>query len=199
MDALVHPNISENRIADLVGQLADRISEPQHDRASGDCGYDVLVPILSGAYHFGSDLHRALHRWGVDLEICPVHLRRSGHVFVSSGFTKLRNETRRILFCDTILSTGNTAHYVARQARLAKEIGFAFLLSTYDPPKVVETISDSIARPEPYQPKTFIGMKLRGVPYYAVGYGLDRNQKMRGQPFISFENPSDEVPDSKLL
>lgn len=155
----------------------------------------VLVPVLSGAYLFAGDLLCALAALGLDLELCPVQVKRdSTHgtpMMYSAHGTHLRAslEGKSVLVADTVLDSGVTLRYVLKHIwhnAYAAHVSAACLIRRV---------------PRDNLPSGFdclVGLEAATEDYF-YGYGMDRNGAYRGLSSIYAESPSPTVPESLLV
>lgn len=173
---------SASRIRNRVDELAAEIA------ARSGPGDLIAVAILKGSFVFMADLARRLSLRKVHLIVDFMTLSSYGSRTASSGRVRsLRafgvNVTgRRVLLVDDILDTGLTLRAARRaiEAAGAKEIWTCVLL---DKPtrRAIPIRAD------------YVGFTVGNV--FAVGYGLDFNDRYRTLPHIA-ALPSDEPGQS---
>lgn len=172
--------LSANEVRYLVNRLASAIKVWKPT---------VVVPILSGAYFLGADLHRELFERGIDAELFPIIMKRDskGRPQLHSQVPHSRFADQRVLVVDTIYCTGATSRCVIAELVAADAVAAAFLFCRGYAASGLGNVS------------VFVGRYLGMNQDYLVGYGLDRNQKSRGSPIIWTESPSDQVPEAALV
>jgi hypoxanthine phosphoribosyltransferase len=165
--------ISQKQIADRIKELAARITA-DHSPANLKCGEITIVPIMTGAMIFTSDLIRQI----------PIAMK-IGLMMVSSypgqsvqtrGSQMLANQVgeiqgRHVLVVDDILDSGGTIHMVVPALR---EMGAASVKSCVllrkDRPTAHAVHVD------------YVGFEIPDK--FVVGYGLDYNDYYRNLPDI---------------
>ncbi|MDE2718604.1 MAG: hypoxanthine phosphoribosyltransferase [Chloroflexota bacterium] len=148
--------ISESRIADAVGKLADRVSRDY------DLSRVVLVGVMDGAVCFLSDLMRA---FGEPVDVTTVRMRRydgteGGEVTVSLLPPRDRIEGREVLIVEDIVDTGETCAVLSERL---SELGAASI--------DVCALLDKPSRRTHDVKATYIGFEAPDV--FVVGYGMD--------------------------
>jgi hypoxanthine-guanine phosphoribosyltransferase len=170
-------------IVHTVHQLARRISYEWRPT--------VLVPILNGGMPFAVDLLRCLYVHGCDVEVEPLRVKR-----MKDGNAELLTRSRfnfaghHVLIVDDIHDSGGTAKLAAWTVTTPTppaSLAFAFMFARSE--------KKDLGLPGP----TFVGHWLGDERDYLVGYGLDRNGLCMGAMSVYAEQPSDQVPDSKLI
>lgn len=167
--------IPREQIAARVRGLAEEIGETYGADASGL----VLVPILSGALIFASDLIRCLP-FKMRIALMTVSSYR-GKATTGGQVQLIRDlnvdiKDRHVLVVDDILDTGNTLSLVMRElaARQPASLRMCVLLR-----KLGKCASGLKA--------DFIGFDIEDV--FVVGYGLDFNDHYRNWPDIGVLRP----------
>ena len=155
--------ITRQEIREKVRELAAKISEDYHGRRL------VLVGVLKGAFIFLADLVREL-TIPVDIDLIAVSSYGPGKY--TSGVVMLLKdldisiEGRHVLIVEDIIDTGLTLEYLSEN------------LKTRNPESV--RICALLNKPE--KRKTDICVDYTGFSIpdeFAVGYGLDFNEKYR--------------------
>lgn len=161
--------ISSDRIQHRVRELAAAI-----DHEAGDSN-PLLICVLKGAYHFASDLHRALT---IDAEIDFIQLSSYGRATKSSGDVLLKRDlstsisSRLIYVVEDIVDTGHTFERLLQhlEDRGPESIRTCSLLS-------------KPARREIEVPIHHLGFEIEDR--FVVGYGLDYAERYRGLSHIA--------------
>jgi hypoxanthine phosphoribosyltransferase len=164
----VEQMISQDAISRRVGELGRQIAD---DYAEKDL---ILLGMLNGAYTFMADLARAL-----DLD-SQVHFMKassygqgqesSGTVNISLAPECLMNG-KDILIVEDIVDTGQT---------LAKVVDF---LKGQSPASIrICSLLDKPSRRKVHLCVDYIGFTIED--FFAVGYGMDVNEKYRNLPYI---------------
>ncbi|MBI5157773.1 MAG: hypoxanthine phosphoribosyltransferase [Acidimicrobiia bacterium] len=167
--------ISEDLIADRVGELAAQIDAEYRDQ--GDL---ILVGVLKGSFVFLADLARRLtipHR----IEFIAVSSygdRESEDPGAVRLILDVRHDIggRHVLVVEDIVDTGYTLSYLVRllNARLPASLRTCTLLRKPDRAKVAVTID-------------YLGFDIPDV--WVVGYGLDYAERYRTLPRICAMKP----------
>ena len=173
----LHPLLSQEQIASIVTDLADRISEDyQHKEL-------VLVCVLKGAFMFLSDLIRRLR---IPVHVDFVRLTSYGSGTKSSGRVEITKdieisiEGKEVLIIEDIIDSGRTVQFL--KDRLA--------LSSPNSVKVC-TLLDKKARREIKMEADYVGKEIGNV--FVVGYGIDFDEAYRNLPeicYVTFEDPT---------
>ncbi len=158
--------ISEEKIAETVEKLADRINA---DYAKKN---PVLLVILKGSMIFASDLARKLNS-EITLDFMQVSSYGSGTV---SGELKILKDAqtdlcgRDVIIAEDIIDSGNT---LSALTELLKKRGANVEICT---------LLSKPARREVEIDVKYIGMEIPDE--FVVGYGLDYNERFRNLPYI---------------
>mgnify|MGYP003592943814 CR=1 FL=1 len=161
--------LTEEEIAGRVRELADEINKKY---PSGETLY--CIGILKGSGMFMMDLVRLLK---MPVEFDFMIVSSYGKDTVSSGKINILQDVRmpivdkHILIVEDIIDTGNTltclkAIFSQRQPRSVK----------------VATLLDKPSRRKQPFKADFVGFEIPDA--FAVGYGLDYNEKYRNLPYI---------------
>lgn len=180
--------IDKDKIAARVAQLGAQITRDLLDEERALMhrgqvpGPIVLVPVLTGALIFTSDLIRAMP---VTMTIRPVTLSSypgaattSQGVTVQSGVpTDLKGQ--RVIVCDDILDSGQTLGLLRRlvEAQQPQSLRLAVLLTKHKPSGRAEEV-----RVE------YSGFDIGDE--FVIGYGLDHDGCYRNLPHIATLSPA---------
>lgn len=166
------------RVAAMGVQIArDLEADAAEARRKGQpAGPIVLVPVLTGALVFTSDLIRAMP---VTMSIRPVTLSSyPGTATTSQGVTVQSNvptdlKGARVLICDDILDSGRTLGLLKRMiaAQRPQSLRIAVLLTKRKPGGRSEEV-----------PVEYSGFEIDDE--FVVGYGLDYDGCYRNLPDI---------------
>jgi len=165
--------ISHDRIAQRVKELAAQITL-DHSPPNHDAGDITIVPIMTGAMIFASDLIRqipiAMKIGLMSVSSYPGRsIRSHGSQMLASQMGDLRGH--HVLVLDDILDSGGTLHMVVPALR---EMGAASVKSCVllrkDRPAVHAVHVD------------YVGFEIPDT--FVVGYGLDYNDYYRNLPDI---------------
>ncbi len=159
-------------------QIAERTQSMASDIAKVLPQDFIMAPVLTGAYIFAADLHRALTRIGHDPEVDFVQLSSYGGARSSSGVVTLLKDfsldltDKSVLLVDDVLDTGRSLHFAKRMVmdRGAKEVMIAVL------------VRKNTGRGEDIDAE-FVGFEA-GADDFLVGYGMDDDGRKRGLDFI---------------
>ena len=161
--------LSEEKIKELVGELAQKINEDYKNEEL------LVVGILRGSVIFLSDLVRKLN---VPLEIDFMAVSSYGNGTKSSGNIRINYDLkdnirdRNVLIVEDIIDTGNTLSRL-KDILLAKEPKSLKIVTLLDKPDRREVEIDV----------DYIGTQIPDE--FVVGYGLDYANKYRNLPFIA--------------
>ncbi len=166
-DGEVH--ITENQIQTRIKELGAKISQ---DYAGTQ---PHLICVLNGAYHFMSDLTRAIQ---LPLTVDFLAVSSYGVETKTSGEVKLVKDLslplagREVILVEDIVDTGLTMSYLLHylEGRGPNSVKVAALLSKPSRRKVEV-------------PVAYLGFEIPDA--YVYGYGLDRAHFDRNMPFIS--------------
>ncbi len=172
----LHPLLSQEQIASIVTDLADRISKDYQHREL------VLVCVLKGAFMFLSDLIRRLcipvHMDFVRLASYGSGTKSSGRVEITKDI-EISIEGKEVLIIEDIVDSGRTVQFL--KDRLA--------LSRPNSVKVCTLLNKQARREVPLN-VDYVGKEIDNV--FVVGYGIDFNEAYRNLPeicYVTFEKP----------
>ncbi len=165
--------LSEEKIAEVTDALAKQINS---DYAGKEL---LLVIILKGSVVFAADL---LRRLTVDVKIDFMQASSYGAGSVSSGSVKIKKDVendvagKNVLIVEDIVDSGNTLFKLKKlfEERNAASVKICTLLSK---PERRET--DVVCE--------YVGEEIPDE--FAVGYGLDYNERYRNLPYIGVLKP----------
>lgn len=167
--------ISEDLIADRVGELAAQIDEDY--RAQGDL---ILVGVLKGSFVFLADLARRLtipHRVEF-IAVSSYGDRESEDPGAVRLILDVRHDIggKHVIIVEDIVDTGHTLSYLVRlfNARLPASLRTCTLLRKPDRAQVEVSID-------------YLGFDIPDV--WVVGYGLDYAERFRTLPRICAMKP----------
>lgn len=170
--------ISQEQIAARVKQLADQIVA-DHGGRDGDLAEVTIVPILTGAMIFTSDLTRHIP-FAMKIGLLTVSsypgasLRTQGAQLLGNQLGDVRG--RHVVILDDILDSGGTLRLIAP---IVKELGAesvrTCVLLRKDRPEARST------------PVDYWGFEIPDE--FVVGYGLDYNNYYRNLPYIGTLTP----------
>ena len=176
-DAIEKVLVSEGEIERTVKRLADEISR---DYAAEDKRL-VLVCILKGSIVFTGDL---MKRLTVPVEIDCMKVSSYGAGTTSSGSVKIHLDITRgdisdcdLLVVEDIIDSGCTLSYLTEYLKLkgAKSVKTCTLLDKPSRRKVEFT-------------PDYVGIEIPDE--FAVGYGLDYDERFRALPYVGVLKPS---------
>lgn len=174
--------IGRERIAQRVHELATRLCEDLRACEGGvetSAGQVVMVPIMSGAMIFASDLVREMPlKLGLGLVAVSSYpgksLASKGAVIKSELPADL--EGRHVVIVDDILDSGQTIELVRRIISEQRPASVrACVLLRKDVPRAATTPDDELAE--------YVGFDIPDE--FVVGYGLDYNGYYRNYPEIA--------------
>ena len=171
----LNPLFSQEQIASIVQQLADRISKDYQGREL------VLVCILKGAFMFLSDLVRHLQ---IPVQVDFVRLASYGSGMKTSGKIEITKdieitlEKKDVLIIEDIIDSGRTLLFL--KDRLARQ-----------KPRSIKicALLDKKARREVEMEADYLGTEVEDI--FIVGYGIDFNENYRHLPEIYYVTPID--------
>lgn len=160
--------ISEGQLKQRIGELAEQINR---DYAGESV---IVVTILKGGVMFAVDLMRALNL-AVEIDFMCVSSYGSGTQ--SSGNVKIEKdleseiEGRNVLIVEDIIDSGLTLQSLTKILRKRN-------------PKSLEicTILDKPSRRKADVDVKYVGFEIPDE--FAIGYGLDYDQKYRNLPYV---------------
>ena len=166
--------MSEARIADRVGELAQEIS-----RDYANVAEIYLVGVLRGAFIFLADLARRL---SVPRRVDFIALSSYEDESTTSGAVRLIMDVRtplegqHVLVVEDIVDTGYTLEYLLKllSARGPASLKTCVLLQKPDRLKVPTTVD-------------YLGFAIPDE--WVVGYGLDYADRYRTLPYIGIVEP----------
>ncbi|HEX4055010.1 MAG TPA: hypoxanthine phosphoribosyltransferase [Tepidisphaeraceae bacterium] len=175
--------ISQDRIAQRVKELAGEITA-DHSPPSIEGGEITIVPVMTGAMIFASDLIRQIP---IAMRIGLISVSSyPGRSIQSRGSQMLANQVgeiqgRHVVVLDDILDSGGTLHMVVPALR---EMGAASVKSCVllrkDRPTAHAVHAD------------YVGFEIPDT--FVVGYGLDYNDYYRNLPDIVMLKQQVQVP-----
>jgi hypoxanthine phosphoribosyltransferase len=166
-------------IGDILVQrddLAHRVRELGQEISADYRGRDLfLVGVLKGAVFFLSDLMRQLQ---VPCEVDFMAVASYGSSTDTSGVVRILKdldasiEGRNVLIVEDIVDSGLTLSYLLRtlQAREPASLDVCALLTKPERRKVD-------------LPIRYVGFEIPNC--FAIGYGLDHDQRFRNLPFVA--------------
>jgi len=159
--------IYQSDIQQRIGELADHIAELYSDGL-------VIVPIMSGAMIFVSDLIRYLPmKMKIDLiTVTSYHGTMSSNPIIRQDI-ETSVEGKDVLVIDDILDTGKTLSLVARRLASRKPAGVRTCVL--------------LNRKKNEQQADLSGFYIEDE--FVVGYGLDYNGYYRNYPHIAVLKP----------
>lgn len=169
--------VSEEEIAETVGRLA---AEIDRDYSSPDNRL-VLVCILKGSIVFMGDL---MKRLTVPVEIDCMKVSSYGGGTTTSGSVKIHLDITRtdisdcdLLVVEDIIDSGCTLSYLTDYLKLkgAKSVRTCTLLDKPSRRRVDFT-------------PDYVGIEIPDE--FAVGYGLDYDERFRALPYVGVLKPS---------
>ena len=171
----LNPLFSQEQIASIVQQLADRISKDYQGREL------VLVCILKGVFMFLSDLVRHLQ---IPVQVDFVRLASYGSGMKTSGKIEITKdieitlEKKDVLIIEDIIDSGRTLLFL--KDRLARQ-----------KPRSIKicALLDKKARREVEMEADYLGTEVEDI--FIVGYGIDFNENYRHLPEIYYVTPID--------
>ena len=166
--------ISEEELSAIVTRLGKEISEDYKDKNL------MLISVLKGSVVFMADLMRAVK---IPCKIDFMAVSSYGSGTKTSGVVKIIKDLTEpiegadVLIVEDILDSGVTLSYLKKllMARNPKSIKICTLLDKPERRK-----SDILA--------DYVGSSIPDE--FAVGYGLDYDEKYRNLPFIGSLKPS---------
>ena len=176
-DAIERILVSEGEIERTVIRLADEISRDY----AGEDKRLVLVCILKGSIVFTGDL---MKRLTVPVEIDCMKVSSYGAGTTSSGSVKIHLDITRndisdcdLLVVEDIIDSGCTLSYLTEYLRLkgARSVKTCTLLDKPSRRKVEFT-------------PDYVGIEIPDE--FAVGYGLDYDERFRALPYVGVLKPS---------
>ena len=176
-DAIEKVLVSEEEIEKTVKRLAAEIDRDY----SGEDKRLVLVCILKGSIVFTGDLMKHLT---VPVEIDCMNVSSYGAGTTSSGSVKIHLDITRadisdcdLLVVEDIIDSGCTLSYLTEYLKLkgAKSVRTCTLLDKPSRRKVDFT-------------PDYVGVEIPDE--FAVGYGLDYDERYRALPFVGVLKPS---------
>jgi len=161
--------VSEQDLQRRVGELAAEVSRDYEGRDP------LLVAILKGAVPFLADLMRELT---IPCEFDFMAVSSYGSSTDSSGVVRILKDLdapiagREVLIVEDIIDSGLTLHYLLRNLN-ARE------------PESVEVCA-LLTKPERRRvdlPIRYVGFEIPNR--FAIGYGLDYEQRFRNLPYVA--------------
>lgn len=177
MNYSIEKLITKDQIAEKVQELAGQITRDYHDKDT------VFVGILKGSFIFLSDLARAVEIENLEIGFMMVSSYGSGTK--SSGNINIKKDLetdlkgKHVLIVEDIVDSGNTLSYLKRY------------LSNREAASVkICTILDKPSRRQTDLVADYTGFVIPDA--FAVGYGLDYNEKFRQLPDVCVLHLEDE-------
>lgn len=165
--------ISEEKIAEKVSELADRINEDYKNESP------VFIGILKGSFVFMADIMRKINIY-CDIDFMAVS--SYGNKSVSTGAVKINKDLsqdiaeRPVVIIEDILDSGLTLSYLKKY------------LMNRDPKSIkICTLLDKPARRKADIKADYFGFDIPDE--FVVGYGLDYAERYRNLPFIGILKP----------
>jgi hypoxanthine phosphoribosyltransferase len=164
-EVLVSAEELERRVSELGAEISD-------DYQGRDL---LLIGVLKGAVPFLADLMRAL---SIPCEIDFMAVSSYGSSTDSSGVVRILKdldasiEGRDVLVVEDIIDSGLTLHYLVKNLRARN-------------PRTLEVCA-LLTKPERRRvdlPIRYVGFEIPNR--FAVGYGLDRNQRHRNLRYVA--------------
>lgn len=137
----------------------------------------VFIGILKGSFMFLADLIRAA---GIECEVDFMSLASYGESKEGAGIVRLLKDVninirgRHVLIVEDIIDSGLTAAYLRKYLQLRRPSSIEF----------VTLLDKKKARKADINIK-YVGFEIPEV--FAVGYGLDYDERYRQLPFIARE------------
>lgn len=161
------PLITSAQIRERIGLLAKQLDEDYTGLSP------ILIPVLKGGLHFGSDLSRALN---IPIEIDFIRARSYvgtqplGPVeFLVTPTIPLRE--RHVIIVEDILDTGRTATAIFERLQADNPASLKFC-----------TLLDKPSRRQVQVKADYVGFEIDD--HFVVGYGLDYEEAYRGLPDV---------------
>ena len=161
--------VAEDDLRRRVTELAAEISTDYPDEPP------LLVAILKGAVPFLADLIREM---SIDCELDFMAVSSYGSSTDSSGVVRILKDLdasiadRDVLIVEDIIDSGLTLHYLLKNLKARG-------------PKSVEVCA-LLTKPERRRvdlPIRYVGFEIPNR--FAIGYGLDHNQRFRNLPYVA--------------
>jgi hypoxanthine phosphoribosyltransferase len=172
-----HPKtlLTSDQIAQKVHTLAQAITRDYQDKEV------ILVSILKGSFIFLADLVRELYVQGLDVQVDFMGIESYGKDTESSKNPRITHDLtanilgRHVLIVEDIVDTGYSLDALIRllTERRPASLKSAVLLSKQSR-REITILPD------------YLGFEVEG---WIEGYGLDTNQKHRGNPDIIVREP----------
>ena len=163
--------IAKNRLQSRIRALGRNIA------ADYDGKNPVFIGVLKGSFMFMADLIRSA---GIDCEIDFMSLSSYGQSKKGLGIVRLLKDInvnirgRHVLIVEDIIDSGLTASYLKNYLHLRQPASIEF----------ITLLNKNKARKIDLDIK-YIGFEIPEI--FAVGYGLDFDEKYRQLPFIAKE------------
>ena len=164
--------VQQDDLRHRVRELGDQITVDYADRDL------VLVGVLKGAVFFLSDLMREID---VPCEVDFMAVASYGSATHSSGVVRILKdldaalEGRDVLIVEDIVDSGLTLQYLMRN------------LGARDPASL--EVCALLTKPERRKvdlPTRYVGFEIANR--FAIGYGLDHNERFRNLPYVAALN-----------
>ena len=169
--------ISKEEIAEKVKELGEQITRDYHDKDT------IFVGILKGSFIFLADLARAVDIEKLEISFMMVSSYGSGTK--SSGNITIKKDLetdlkgKHVLIVEDIVDSGNTLSYLKKY------------LSNREAASVkICTILDKPSRRQTELVADYSGFEIPDA--FAVGYGLDYDEKFRQLPDVCVLHLEDE-------
>ncbi len=163
-----HILIGEDKIKELVSEIASRINEDYKDKNL------LLLGLLKGSVSFMADLMKEIK---LDIAIDFMDVSSYGAGTESSGRVNILKdvsqplEGRDVLIVEDIIDSGKTLSFITKylSTKGARSVKICTLLSK--PSRRVVEI-----------PVDYLGVEIPDE--FVIGYGLDYNENYRNLPYI---------------
>lgn len=173
------------RVLYSADDIADRNEQLAQEIARAELIDPLVVAVLKGSFVFASDLLRAMHAAGLELEVEFITLSSYRKGTVSTGQVAVTRDVeseldgRDVLLIDDILESGRTLAF-ARDLLIARGARRVLTVCLLEKPgkRAVNIDAD------------FVGFTCPDV--FVVGYGMDMAHSFRELPFIGYVDTRSE-------
>ncbi len=161
--------IAEKRLQLKIKSMGRKIA------ADYDGKIPVFIGVLKGSFMFMADLIRAA---AIDCEIDFMSVASYGQSRRGAGIVRLQKDIninirdRHVLIVEDIIDSGLTANYLRQYLQLRQPATIEF----------ITLLDKNGARKENIDIK-YVGFEIPDI--FAVGYGLDYDERHRQLPFIA--------------